>query len=52
MAKATLDEIKKYKESYGIKDTDTEEEANSKLEWKINVVIKYIKNIKKSAGYA
>ena len=42
--------FKKYKESYGIKDTDTEEEANSKLEWKINVVIKYIKNIKSNAN--
>jgi len=47
-----LNIFKKYKKSYGVKDTDTDEEVNSKLEWKINVVIKYIKNIKKSAGYA
>ncbi len=45
-----LDIFKKYKKSYGIKDTDTEEEASSKLRWKINIVIKYVENIKKNAN--
>ncbi len=47
-----LNIFKKYKKSYGVKDTNTEEEVNSKLEWKINIVINYVKNIKKNAGYA
>jgi len=47
-----LNIFKKYKKSYGVKYTDTEEEINSKLRKKINIVIKYVKNIKRSAGYA
>jgi len=47
-----LNIFKKYKGSYGVQNTDTEEEVNSKLERKINIVITYVKNIKKSAGYA
>jgi len=46
----TLNIFKKYKGSYGVKDTDTEEEVNSKLEWKINIVINYVKNIRKNAN--
>lgn len=46
-----LDIFKKYKSSYGITDKDTEEDINSKLRWKINVVIKYVENIKTDAGY-
>jgi len=45
-----LNIFKKYKKSYGIKNTDTGEEVNSKLKWKINVVIKYIENIKNNAN--
>jgi len=45
-----LNIFKKYKGSYGVQNTDTEEEVNSKLERKINIVITYVKNIKKNAN--
>ena len=46
-----LNIFKKYKGSYGITDKDTEEEVNYKLGRKIDIVIKYVENIKKNAGY-